>query len=455
MTFYVIVKTMNDKNLKTVVMIGRPNVGKSTLFNRLIEKRIAIETPIPGTTRDRLIGEVKWGGTEFNLMDVAGVEFGSKSEIDKGIQAGVQFAIENADLILFVVDWNDKDNQLDKRIAQLLRKTQKEILIVVNKADNIERQQDVSEFNRLGAFHIVPASGISGKNTGDLLDEIVKKLASIKLENENITIKSGDSIRLSIIGRPNVGKSTLLNTIIGEKRAVVSEEAGTTRDVIRINFMHEGKNIEMADTAGIRRPGKVEKDTIESFSLLRTMKALQNSDVAIIVIDAIEGLVALDTNILGKAKEWGKGAILAINKLDLAPTDQKDFMARKIWELQAELNFAPWLPIVFISAKDDQNIKPLLKQVVEVYNNRKTIIPQKDLDEILAAAKQKNPQLLDITSILQKKTTPPIFEVKYKGKSAPHYTQIRYLENKIRDVYPLTGTPLFIDLAVKGKKRSL
>lgn len=436
--------------MKTVAMIGRPNVGKSTLFNRLVERRIAIETPIPGTTRDRLFGEVKWGNEEFNLMDVAGIEFGTKKEIDKSIQEGVQFAIENSDLILFVVDWNDKSNDNDKKIARILRSTKKEIILVINKADNMTRQESTDEFKRLGDFTIVPVSAVSGKNSGDLLDEIIERLSHIA-SNKKPVPKAVD-IRLAIIGRPNVGKSTLLNTIIGEKRAVVSEEAGTTRDVINVNFFHADKAIQISDTAGLRRPGKVSKDTIESFSVLRTMRALQASDVAVLIVDAEEGLVALDTNILGKAKEWGKGIILAVNKIDLIQGDRKEYMARMIWELQAKLNFAPWLPIVFISAKDDENVRPLLNQVVAVNENRNTVIPQKDLDSILENAKQSNPQLFGVTTLFQKKSTPPIFEITYKGPVS-HYTQIRYLENQIRDAYPMTGTPIFVDLPVRSKKK--
>ena len=263
---YVIVILMNIK-LKTVALIGRPNVGKSTLFNRLVEKRISIETPIPGTTRDQIFGEVTWGKETFNLIDVAGFEFGSKKEIDRNIQEGVNFAIDNSDLIVFVVDWTEPDNDVDRRVAQILRKAKKDIILAVNKADNIKRIEELERFNRLGGFPVVPVSAISGKNTGDLLDLITEHLETIETPAE-LPVPIADTVKLSIIGRPNVGKSTLLNTIIGEKRAIVSEEAGTTRDVINIRFMHEGRNIEISDTAGIRRPGKIGKDTIESFSLL-------------------------------------------------------------------------------------------------------------------------------------------------------------------------------------------
>ncbi len=442
---------MSETKLKTVAMIGRPNVGKSTLFNRLVGRRIAIETSVPGTTRDRLFGEVSWGKSKFNLIDVAGMEFGTKKEIDSNIQEGIQYAINNTDLLLFLVDWNEKDNEADKRIARLLRNLDKEVILVVNKVDNLQRQGSIDEFKRLGNFKIFPVSAISGKSSGDLLDEIIKRLRKVKVVKQESKAK-GPKVSLAIIGRPNVGKSTLLNTIIGEKRAIVSSEAGTTRDIVNIDFMHSGKDIRIADTAGLRRPGKISKDTIESFSVIRTMSALKESDIAILVIDASEGLVALDINILGKAKEWGKGIILAVNKIDLVDKDQKEYMARMIWEFQTKLNFAPWLPIVFISAQNDENIKPLLNQAMKVYESRSTTISQEDLTEILEDAKKSNPQLLDIVAFVQKKANPPIFEAIYKGRTIPHYTQIRYLENKLRDVCPLSGSPIFIDLMSKSKK---
>ena len=476
---------MENSN-KTVALIGRPNVGKSTLFNRLIGRREAIETPIPGTTRDRLFGEVSWRGQEFDLVDVAGIEFGSKAEIDKNTQEGASLAIENADLILFLVDWNEKDNEADRRIARTLRGAKKPVILVANKCDNLSRLQSSEEFQRLGNFSVVPVSAISGKSTGDLLDIIVEKLQedglNPKVETKKVKNKteneSKGEIKLAIIGRPNVGKSTLINTIVGEKRAIVSEVPGTTRDAIAINFMHKGHNIELLDTAGIRRRGKIVKDTIESFAMLRTYRALKECDIAVLLIDAEEGLVANDTHILGMAKEWGKGLVLAVNKIDVwkeaddapegevgaaddadAPTIAKSakpgtreaMMSRTIFTLQKKLNFTPWLPIVFISAKDDENIKPLLNQVIVANENRKTWIPQDKLNEILIDAKSTNNQIYNILSLTQKRSSPPTFEAKYT-KKAPHETQLRYLENKIRDWFPLEGSPMFLDL-ISGKNR--
>ena len=441
---------MESENQKVVAIIGRPNVGKSTLFNRLAGKRIAIETPIPGTTRDRLFAEVDWLGHQFTLIDVAGLETGSKKEVDRAMQEGVELAIEEADLLLFVVDWKEKENSIDKTVARKLRASGKKTIMVVNKADNIGRFETLEEFKRLGFQNPIPVSGISGKGTGDLLDIIISELNSVKKEIKKEIINA--DLKLAVIGRPNVGKSTLLNKIIGQKRAIVSEEAGTTRDSVDINFMHKGKNILISDTAGLRRRGKIGHDTIESFSALRTERALKNSDVAILLIDAEEGLVALDANILGLAKEWGKGIVLTVNKIDLIAEDQEEYMAKTIWRLQKKLNFAPWLPIVFVSALNETNINSLLSQAVTVSETRQTTIPEEELQHILDQAQSSNQQLIDVKSLTQKRTGPPQFEIVVPAKKAPHLTQIRYLENRIRDLYPMNGTPIFIDMKLTGRK---
>jgi len=437
---------MITKALKTVAIIGRPNVGKSTLFNRLVGKRVAIETEIAGTTRDRLYGRATWGKTEFEIVDVAGIEKGTKSEISTSIQAGVEIAIESADLIVFVTDWFEPDNESDKKIARMLRKINKPAILIVNKADNIERISDLKTFDRLGITDLFPVSAISGKGTGDLLDCIVKKLKKIPKKTEKTLSDKKYDIKLSIVGRPNVGKSTLLNNIIGEKRAVVSSEAGTTRDTVDVNFFHKGLNIQIKDTAGLRRPGKIEKDTIESFSALRTERALKESDIAVLLIDGQEGLVNLEANILGIGKESGKGLVLAVNKIDLMGDKKEVFIARTIHYLQTELNFVPWLPVVFISADSGENINILLNQVVAVYENRKTEIPQDKLNEILETAKAGNTQLENFVSMKQETKNPPAFEIKLSGHKKPHPTVMRYLENKLRDTYPLNGTPIFLDL---------
>lgn len=437
---------------KTVAIVGRPNVGKSTLFNRLIGKREAIETPIAGTTRDCLYGDVFWRGRHFCLIDLAGVETGTKSEITKNTQEGVDLAIDKSDLILFVVDWTDKENELDRIIARKLRSTRKNAILVINKVDNIDRSQTVKEFERLGRFKIIPVSAISGKNTGDLLDEICEKLFSQMATGDRrpATDKPKKSrISLAILGRPNVGKSTLLNTIIGQKRAVVSTDPGTTRDTFSVNFSHKGFAIKISDTAGIRRRGKIVKDTIESFSVMRSLKALKEASVVVLVIDAVEGIVAGDTHLLGQAIELGKAVVLAVNKIDLWTEKKELAMSRVLALLGQKLNFAPWLPVVFISAEKSDQIKPLLNQVITAHQHRQSVVDPAELEQILELAIKSNPQLANIKSLRQKKSAPPIFELRYSGKRKLHPTQIRYLENRLRDQLPLAGTPVFIDLISK------
>ncbi|MCX6808808.1 MAG: GTP-binding protein [Candidatus Berkelbacteria bacterium] len=233
-----------------------------------------------------------------------------------------------------------------------------------------------------------------------------------------------------------------------------SSEAGTTRDIVSVSFHHKGKKILIQDTAGLRRPGKITKETIESFSVIRTEQALKNSDIAVLVIDAVEGLVALDANILGEAKEWGKGIVLAVNKIDEIKEDKDEYIAKTIWQLQSKLNFAPWLPVVFISAQNEENINSLLNQVVAAFESRNTVIDEKTLNEITEHLRNKNSQLAGLTRMTQKSVNPPTFELKFKGNRVPHKTQIRYIENIIRDVFPMSGTPIFLDLAIKKDERT-
>lgn len=435
---------------KTVALIGRPNVGKSTLFNRLVGKKIAIETPIPGTTRDRLLGEVFWQGETFTLIDVAGFEAQKKDLIDQQMQESVMLAVEMADLILFVTDWNDKNSEADKDVARKIRQSKKKAIIVVNKADNIERIENASEFQRFGSFPVVPVSAISGKNSGELLDLILTELKDIKAPLQ--PAETNHDISLAIIGRPNVGKSTLLNAIYGEERAIVSDVPGTTRDIVNVTLNYNGKSIEILDTAGIRRRGKIKKESIESFSVIRSLRALKRCNVAIVLIDGNEGMVSGESTLISQAVEWGKSVVLVVNKLDLIE-NQRDFIARTLGLLENKLGFVPWLPVVFVSAKDNINIPVLLDNVITSYLNRFTEIAQPDLDRIFGYAKEKNSALYYTLSLVQEKSNPPIFKLTYKGKKEPHKTLVRYIENKIRDIYPMNGTPIFIDLIRASTKR--
>lgn len=440
---------METNQNKTVAIIGRPNVGKSTLFNRLIGKRQAIETPVPGTTRDRLFGEVKWLGKCFNLIDVAGVEYTPKTELEKNIQEGIDLAIEMSDLILFVVDWSDPDNQVDKIIASRLRRSKKKVIVAVNKADDLHKINQIEAFKRYGSFECIAVSAISGKNSGDLCDLIVKNLDNI---NNQQTDSELEKTKIAIIGRPNVGKSTLINNLVGHKVAVVSEMPGTTRDAVNHLIKFKGKNIEIIDTAGVRRRGKIKKDTPESFSILRAQKAILESDIVIVAIDAEEGLVSGEATIIDQAASLGKGIILIVNKIDLWPEENRQkYIANILNILQKKLNFTPWLPVIFISGKEKINLKPLLNQILTSNDNMNFQIPAKELREILEVAKSKNSQIGSIVDIKQTGVKPPTIELRYKNR-LPHATQIRYLENQIRDVYPQNGVPILFK--IKSTKES-
>lgn len=439
---------MKQTESKTVAIVGRPNVGKSTLFNRLIGRRQAIETEIAGTTRDRLYGDISWSGQKFSLIDLAGIEAKTKTEMARNIQAGIELAIEKADLILFLLDWEEKNNELDQMIARRLRPIAAKVILVVNKADNLLRQRNIEEFKRLGHFEIIAVSAISGQNSGDLLDLIYQKSRLLgQPPRQAMAPTTKKEINLTIVGRPNVGKSTLLNIIIGQKRAIVSQEPGTTRDSFSVRFKHKNHSLLISDTAGIRRRGKIKKDTIESFAVLRSWRSLRQCDVAILIIDGLEGITANDNHLLGQIIDWGKATVLAVNKIDLW-SNYESRMTKELEILKRKVKFAPWLPVVFISAEKNQQIKPLLDQVVSAYENRRFIIPQEELDRILDQAKSANSQLAATVKLSQKKSASPIFSLYFGGKTPPHQTQIRYLENKIRDHYPLYGSPIFIDLVM-------
>ncbi|HOX40641.1 MAG TPA: ribosome biogenesis GTPase Der [bacterium] len=443
-------KTENTQ--KNVVILGRPNVGKSTLFNRLVGRRIAIESEVSGTTRDRICQEVSWQGVTFNLIDVAGLELSDKSKLYKEMESSVELAIETADLVVLIVDVTEPSNDLDREVAARIRRKKLPTILAVNKVDNSKREDEVNLFERLGRFKsIVPVSAVSGRNSGDLLDAITHELQNLpQAESEEVSDQSG--IQLTILGRPNVGKSTLLNAIVGQKRAVVSEIPGTTRDSIDVVFNHKGKKIMIADTAGIRRPGKISKDTLESFSVIRSYRALDRCDVVILLVSAEEGVTNVDESLIGEAMERGKGIILAINKIDLIE-DLDRFQDEIQAKLQKQLKFIPWLPVVFVSALDNQNINHLLNLVVKTFEGKNDWIEEEDLKEILKLATERNGQLHNITHLTQASTNPPKFEVSYQSKEAPHYTQMRYLENKIRDVFPFNGVPIELKLVRIGLKK--
>lgn len=440
-------------NKNTIVaIIGRPNVGKSTLFNRLLGKRKAIETDIAGTTRDRLYGDLVWQDQNYILIDTAGIISKGKDEIMSAAIDGVNLAISEADIIIFVVDVTTGIEPKDMEIARDLRKAKKEVILAVNKCDNAERSAKALDFRRLGFENIYPISSISGRSTGDMLDAINQ---ITKEKNTGIPDyqKPKFDFSLAIIGRPNAGKSTLLNSIAQSPKMIVSSIPGTTRDAEDHIITYKNKVIKLTDTAGIRRKSKIPHDTIESFALLRSIRAVEESDVVVFMIDALEGLVSIDQGILGQAKNLGKSIVIAVNKIDQWENTEEE-MAKFLGALTGSLNFLPWVPVVFISAKENTHVNHLMNQAIKTYENRFIEADNEELKAILDGGKETLPELSYAKELYFERTDPPVFKVKIWKAEKLHFSHKRFLENRIRDLYGYEGTPIFIDWVKIERKRN-
>lgn len=425
-----------------VAIVGRANVGKSTLFNRLTHSKLAIVEDEPGVTRDRLYRDVNWNGKTFTLIDTGGIEVFSEDEILKNVRFQAQVAIDEADLILFMVDQKVGLAQDDEIIAQMLRKSGKEVIVVVNKLESFDDLSPIYEFYSLGFSQVIGISASHGSNTGDLLDEVVFTLAKLPEETE----KDDSHIKIAVIGRPNVGKSSLTNIIIGEERSIVSDVAGTTRDAVDSDFYWHGEKFSIVDTAGMRKRKKIEYN-IERYSVSRSLYAVDKSDVVLAVINAEEGLIEQDKKIIGYAHEEGKGIILIVNKWDLIEKDnktQKEFMEK----LRAELLFLSYAPILFVSAKTRQRVSKIMEMVKAVAETRMLRLSTSVLNEILRDAILKNPpptdkgKRLKIYYMTQVGTAPPSFALFVNDESLMHFSYMRYLENRIRDYFVFEGTRL-------------
>ncbi len=434
-----------------VAIIGRPNVGKSTFFNRLRGGRKAIESPVEKTTVDRIYGEVHWCGKNFSLIDTAGIYENDKNDqLQKTISDNILLAVEQSDLVIFLVDVTTA-HSYDKEIAKLLRKSGKKILLVANKADNQSREIISRELLSLGLGEPIFISAISGRGVGDLLEKVVEHLPEPKSEKT----KGKNIISIALVGRPNVGKSTILNSLLGENRAIVGSLPGTTRDTNDALINFQGRKFRVVDTAGIRRRGKIERE-IEKYSIIRSIGAIKESDVAIIVIDAEEGITNQDAHIAGTAKDMGKSIIIAINKFDiwseLVEEKKERKMAIMIDHLRSNLSFLPYVPIVFISGRDKTNIKKLLSEAKDLYSQRNIVIDDEEVKKIATEAKANNQQFPQFHSFYQERSNPPVFKLEVRDKKRVHFSHLRYLENFIRNYYPFRGTPIFIDLLEKSKK---
>ncbi|MBI4472635.1 MAG: ribosome biogenesis GTPase Der [Acidobacteria bacterium] len=427
--------------LPLIAIIGRPNVGKSTLFNRLIGQRRSIVTDEPGITRDRIYGTANWNGRSFEIVDTGGIVPGEESEIPLRIFEQAQIAIESASLIFFIVDGRNAITASDQELARLLRRIRKPIFLVVNKIDSDKQTAEASEFFRLGFDHVFPVSAEHGRGITELLDDAAISMPAPE-ENEEDAVKE---IRVAIIGRPNVGKSTLLNRLVGQERAMVSPIPGTTRDAVDSLVEFEGQPIRFVDTAGIRRKGRTELKA-EKLSVIMARRHLERSDVAILVVDAVEGVTALDAHIGGYAHEAGRSVIIAVNKWD-AVSKTHSITADFEREVREKLKFLSFAPIVFISAKTGQRVQKLYGIIQEAYRSRFVRVSTKDLNEFLrqeVLARGGLPSDVKIRYIAQVKVNPPTF-VMFSNKTRKlHFSFERFIENRIRERYPFTGTPIII-----------
>ena len=433
-----------------VAVVGRPNVGKSTFFNKVIGRRIAIVEDTPGVTRDRIYAETEWNGIEFAIIDTGGIEPDSEDIILSQMRQQAEIAMDTADVILFLVDGKDGLTSADREVANMLRRRGREVILVVNKIDSHKLPDDFYDFYELGLGEPIPISAANMLNFGDLLDEIVNAFPKEQYEEEE------DVIKIAVIGKPNVGKSSLINELVGENRVIVSPIAGTTRDSIDTPFERDGDRYMLIDTAGIRRKSKVTED-IERYSVIRAVAAIERSDVALLMIDAAEGITEQDKKIAGVAHEAGKGIIVVVNKWDLIAKEtntMRDFK-RKI---EAEFPFMTYAPSVFISVKDHQRIDNVINMAKYVAETRAMRVPTGQLNALLQdAMMMKQPpsdkgKRLRIYYVTQVGIKPPLFSFKINSRPLMHFSYARYLENKIREGFGFEGTSIKFVFREKGEK---
>ncbi|MDE0899795.1 MAG: ribosome biogenesis GTPase Der [Longimicrobiales bacterium] len=437
-------------NLPVVAVVGRPNVGKSTFFNRIIGKRLAIVDDQPGVTRDRNFARADWAGREFYIVDTGGVIEGSDDRLDRSIREQAMHAVDEADVIMFLVDGKAGVHPLDERLAEVLRKTATPVVLVVNKVDNLPTDQSHLDFWSLGMDEPVPVSALSGKGSGDLLDRVLAALPPAEdfEDDENL-------IRVAIVGKPNVGKSSFVNRLVGEDRVVVSEIAGTTRDPIDTQFKYHGKTLVFVDTAGLRRQSKV-KDSLEYYSALRTERVVISSDVCVVLVDASEEeLHAQDVRIMQAAWDAGRGVIMLANKWDLV---EKDTMTAPDWQkkVRARIPDLQWVPMVFTSAMTGLRIRKCLDLILDVNSERSRRIDTHEVNEILEELVRRQPpphhrgRPVKVKYGTQVSVRPPTFALFSNFPKAIPAHYVRYLHNGFRDAWTFMGTP--IRLRLRGGK---
>jgi len=452
-----------------VALVGRPNVGKSTLFNRLAEERLAVVDEIPGTTRDRLVAQGNWAGYTFDIVDTGGIDpthvggkrqgeplsVGSADFIDQ-IRLQAEIAIEEADVVLFVTEASSGVTPADLEVAEILRRHQKEIdgrltppvLLVVNKADSEARRQQALQFYELGLGEPYAISAVHGTGTGDMLDALVAELPQPGEDEDD------DTVKISIVGKPNVGKSSLLNKLVGEERAIVSPIAGTTRDAIDTQLVVEEIPITLIDTAGIRRRGRIEPG-VEKYSVLRAMRAIERADVSLLVVDAVDGLSAQDAHIAGFILDAWKSAVVIVNKWDAIEKDSYT-MDNYSSMIRKELKFLDFVPILFISAKTGLRVDQVLPLALRVQEERILRLPTSQVNQVMQKAQEDHPapshagRQLKIYYGAQVRNDPPTFLLHVNDPKLSHFSYIRYLENRIRQAHPFVGTPIRIALRARN-----
>jgi GTP-binding protein len=475
-----------------VAIVGRPNVGKSTLFNRLVGQRLAIVEDLPGTTRDRIYADAEWNGRIFTLVDTGGLELGASDDIATRVVAQVQLAIEEADVIVLLVDARDGITAADADVANLLRRSRKPVVLGANKADNPARRQESVEFYSLGLGEPITLSATQGTGTGDLLDAITDLLPP---PGEEEQVEGAGPPRIAIVGRPNVGKSSLVNSVLGQDRVIVSEIAGTTRDAIDTEVEHEGRRLILVDTAGIRRRGRVGAG-VEKYSVLRATRAIDRCDVAVLLIDAADGIAAQDAHIAGYIHEVARGIVVVVNKWDIVrerrrvaeeakaaaaaaeaaleaallsgelvpppvpftprpvkvrsqvPADETLEATAFLREVRERFKFMPYAPVVFAAATTGYHVGPILDHALRIYDERQRRIPTALLNEVVREAVQRHPppvgqgQALKVYYATQPEVSPPTFVFFVNDPSLNHFSYERYLENRLREAFGFEGTAI-------------
>ncbi len=437
--------------MSLVAIVGRPNVGKSTLFNRLTEARSAIVHDEPGVTRDRIYGDVEWAGHEFDLVDTGGFVPRSADRFEAAIREQVHIAVDEADAILFVVDVTTGVTDLDEEMGKILRKNKTPVFVVANKADNQERRWEATGFYQLGFGDVYPVSAINGSGTGNLLDAVVAVLPEDEAEEED------ERLHIAVIGRPNVGKSSLTNALLGHERSIVTEISGTTRDAINSVLEYNGEEIVLVDTAGLRKRSRV-TENVEFYSTLRTQRAIEQCDVAVLLLDATQGLEAQDIKVLKSAEELKKGLVLVVNKWDLVEKETntaRDYERR----IKERLQTLDYVPVVFVSALTKKRVPKVLDVALEVAAARDRRIPTSKLNEVmLAAIERHHPpsyrgNFVRIKYVSQVRARPPVFAFFCNHPKGVQESYRRYLENQLRAAFGFEGVPLTLSFRAKSKTK--